>query len=140
MSKYGNNEFLMNGCSCDVGFNCCRECPADLKEGVASLIFATPRCSEIPELSALRNVFEKKYGKDFVSAATDLRPNCGVNRLVTTLSTSRSITFPRIILLGITTLPNGIILSTLSLNSCGCALSFSKRSRTNRDSVPYLNP
>ncbi|XP_023003886.1 IST1-like protein [Cucurbita maxima] len=59
-----------------------RECPADLKEGVASLIFATPRCSEIPELSALRNVFEKKYGKDFVSAATDLRPNCGVNRLL----------------------------------------------------------
>lgn len=70
--------------SCDDDFNCCRECPADLKEGVASLIFAAPRCSEIPELSALRNVFEKKYGKDFVSAATDLRPNCGVNRLVTT--------------------------------------------------------
>ncbi|XP_023544297.1 IST1-like protein [Cucurbita pepo subsp. pepo] len=59
-----------------------RECPADLKEGVASLIFAAPRCSEIPELSALTNVFEKKYGKDFVSAATDLRPNCGVNRLL----------------------------------------------------------
>ncbi|XP_038882989.1 IST1-like protein [Benincasa hispida] len=59
-----------------------RQCPADLKEGVASLIFAAPRCSEIPELSALRNVFEKKYGKDFVSAAIDLRPNCGVNRLL----------------------------------------------------------
>ncbi|KAL0543463.1 hypothetical protein IC582_018559 [Cucumis melo] len=59
-----------------------RQCPADLKEGVASLIFAAPRCSEIPELSALRNVFEKKYGKDFVSAAVDLRPNCGVNRLL----------------------------------------------------------
>ncbi|KAJ6678210.1 IST1 FAMILY MEMBER [Salix viminalis] len=27
-----------------------RECPADLKEGIASLIFASPRCSEIPEL------------------------------------------------------------------------------------------
>lgn len=57
-----------------------RECPADLKEGIASLIFAAPRCSEIPELVAIRDVFEKKYGKDFVSAATDLRPNCGVNR------------------------------------------------------------
>ncbi|KAK7360278.1 hypothetical protein VNO77_02261 [Canavalia gladiata] len=57
-----------------------RDCPADLKEGIASLIFAAPRCSEIPELVALRNVFEKKYGKDFVSAATDLRPSCGVNR------------------------------------------------------------
>lgn len=65
---------------------CCsdsnRECPADLKEGIASLIFATPRCSEIPELVALRNIFEKKYGRDFVAAATDLRPDCGVNRIV----------------------------------------------------------
>ncbi|XWS33925.1 hypothetical protein CRYUN_Cryun22dG0124800 [Craigia yunnanensis] len=59
-----------------------RECPADLKEGIASLIFAAPRCAEIPELVAIRNIFEKKYGKDFVSAATDLRPNCGVNRLL----------------------------------------------------------
>ncbi|XP_061359917.1 uncharacterized protein LOC133303961 [Gastrolobium bilobum] len=57
-----------------------RECPADLKEGICSLIFAAPRCSEIPELVALKNIFEKKYGKDFVSAATDLRPSCGVNR------------------------------------------------------------
>ncbi|XVF59870.1 hypothetical protein PTKIN_Ptkin07bG0310400 [Pterospermum kingtungense] len=59
-----------------------RECPADLKEGIASLIFAAPRCAEIPELVALKDIFEKKYGKDFVSAATDLRPNCGVNRLL----------------------------------------------------------
>ncbi|KAM1529025.1 uncharacterized protein LOC126606039 [Malus sylvestris] len=59
-----------------------RECPPDLKEGIASLIFASPRCSEIPELIALRNIFEKKYGKDFVSAAVDVRPSCGVNRML----------------------------------------------------------
>ncbi|XP_038702362.1 uncharacterized protein LOC119998944 isoform X2 [Tripterygium wilfordii] len=59
-----------------------RECPADLKEGIASLIFAAPRSSEIPELASIRKIFEKKYGKDFVSAATDLRPNCGVNRIL----------------------------------------------------------
>ncbi|XP_042484387.1 uncharacterized protein LOC122064686 [Macadamia integrifolia] len=59
-----------------------RECPADLKEGIASLIFAAPRCSDIPELLQIRNIFEKKYGKEFVSAATDLRPNCGVNRVL----------------------------------------------------------
>ncbi|KAK1325109.1 hypothetical protein QJS10_CPA01g00298 [Acorus calamus] len=56
-----------------------RECPADLKEGIASLIFAAPRCSDIPELTRLRDIFEKKYGKDFVSSATDLCPSCGVN-------------------------------------------------------------
>ncbi|KAJ4963274.1 hypothetical protein NE237_023213 [Protea cynaroides] len=59
-----------------------RECPADLKEGIASLIFAAPRCSDLPELLRLRNIFEKKYGKEFVSAATELRPNCGVNRML----------------------------------------------------------
>ncbi|KAK9071465.1 hypothetical protein SSX86_010034 [Deinandra increscens subsp. villosa] len=59
-----------------------RVCPADLKEGISSVIFAAPRCSEIPELVALRDIFEKKYGKDFVAAATDLRPDCGVNRML----------------------------------------------------------
>ncbi|XP_043713022.1 uncharacterized protein LOC122661629 [Telopea speciosissima] len=59
-----------------------RECPADLKEGITSLIFAAPRCSDIPELLQIRNIFEKKYGKEFVCAATDLRPNCGVNRML----------------------------------------------------------
>ncbi|KAL5754349.1 hypothetical protein ACOSP7_022569 [Xanthoceras sorbifolium] len=59
-----------------------RECPADLKEGIASVIFAAPRCSEIPELAAMRDIFKKKYGEDFVSAATDLRPNSGVNRML----------------------------------------------------------
>lgn len=37
-----------------------RECPADLKEGISSLIFAAPRCSEIPELQAIRDVFKKQ--------------------------------------------------------------------------------
>ncbi|KAH0894115.1 hypothetical protein HID58_056544, partial [Brassica napus] len=60
-----------------------KECPVDLKEGIASLIFAAPRCSEIPELGDLKDIFEKKYGRDFVSAATELRPTCGVNRMVT---------------------------------------------------------
>ncbi|XP_051117950.1 uncharacterized protein LOC127242447 [Andrographis paniculata] len=59
-----------------------QECPADLKEGISSLIFAGPRCSEIPELLSIRDVFQKKYGKDFVSTATDLRPNAGVNRML----------------------------------------------------------
>ncbi|CAK9149563.1 unnamed protein product [Ilex paraguariensis] len=59
-----------------------RNCPADLKEGISSLIFAAPRCSDIPELVSIRDVFEKKYGEDFVCAATDLRPNCGVNRML----------------------------------------------------------
>ncbi|KAK4762595.1 hypothetical protein SAY86_008363 [Trapa natans] len=56
-----------------------KECPIDLKEAVASVIFATPRCSDIPELVDVRKQFTAKYGKEFVSAAIELRPNCGVN-------------------------------------------------------------
>ncbi|KAJ0963985.1 hypothetical protein J5N97_029107 [Dioscorea zingiberensis] len=59
-----------------------RDCPADLREGISSLLYAAPRCSEIPELCRIRDIFEKKYGKDFVSAATDLRPNAGVNNML----------------------------------------------------------
>lgn len=46
------------------------------------MIFAAPRCSELPELGRMRDIFEKKYGKDFVSAAVDLRPDAAVNNLV----------------------------------------------------------
>ncbi|KAG6485024.1 IST1-like protein isoform X1 [Zingiber officinale] len=59
-----------------------RECPLDLKEGISSLIFASPRCSDIPELSRLLLIFEKKYGKEFVSTATELRPESEVNRML----------------------------------------------------------
>lgn len=48
------------------------------------MIFAAPRCSELPELGRIRDIFEKKYGKDFVSAAVDLRPDAAVNTLVST--------------------------------------------------------
>lgn len=45
-------------------------------------MFASPRCSDIPELVDVRKHFTAKYGKEFVSAAVELRPECGVNRNV----------------------------------------------------------
>ncbi|KAF8036392.1 hypothetical protein BT93_C2182 [Corymbia citriodora subsp. variegata] len=57
-----------------------KNCPIDLKEAVASVVFASPRCSDIPELMDIRKHFTAKYGKDFISAAVELRPDCGVNR------------------------------------------------------------
>ncbi|KAI5064424.1 hypothetical protein GOP47_0021094 [Adiantum capillus-veneris] len=59
-----------------------RQCPIDLREAVASLIFAAPRCSDVPELLQVRNLLSGKYGKEFVVAAAELRPDCGVNRLI----------------------------------------------------------
>lgn len=59
----------------------CRNCPMDLKEAISSVIFASPRCSDIPELVDVKKHFTAKYGKEFVSAAVELRSECGVNRL-----------------------------------------------------------
>lgn len=59
-----------------------REPPLDLREAIASLIFAAPRCSDLPELIHIRNLFVAKYGKEFVAAAAELRPDCGVNRQI----------------------------------------------------------
>lgn len=61
--------------------NIFRNCPIDLKEAVSSVIFATPRCSDIPELADVKKHITAKYGKEFVTAAVELRPDSGVNRL-----------------------------------------------------------
>jgi hypothetical protein len=59
-----------------------RICPLDLKEAISSLIFAAPRCADLPELQQVLALFSVKYGKEFVATATELRPDCGVNRRV----------------------------------------------------------
>ncbi|EFJ37292.1 hypothetical protein SELMODRAFT_66879, partial [Selaginella moellendorffii] len=59
-----------------------KQCPLDLKEAIASLIFAAPRCSDLPELLEVRGLFAVKYGKEFVASAGELRPDCGVNRRI----------------------------------------------------------
>ncbi|KAK6126793.1 hypothetical protein DH2020_039463 [Rehmannia glutinosa] len=56
-------------------------CPIDLKEAVASVIFASPRCGDVPELQDVKKHFTEKYGKDFTTAAIEVRPECGVSRM-----------------------------------------------------------
>ncbi|KAL4295444.1 hypothetical protein GQ457_12G015700 [Hibiscus cannabinus] len=67
-----------------------RECPLDLKEAISSICFATPRCADLPELIQVQMLFTSKYGKEFVSAATELRPDCGVNRQLIELLSVRA--------------------------------------------------
>ncbi|KNA07002.1 hypothetical protein SOVF_175900 isoform A [Spinacia oleracea] len=57
-----------------------KNCPLDLKEAIASLIFAAPRCGDITELQDVRKHFTAKYGKEFATAAAEVRPACGVSR------------------------------------------------------------
>ncbi|KAK7277347.1 hypothetical protein RIF29_18498 [Crotalaria pallida] len=67
-----------------------RECPLDLKEAISSVCFAAPRCADLPELLQVQFLFGAKYGKEFLSAATELRPECGVNRQLIELLSVRA--------------------------------------------------
>ncbi|KAL3504663.1 hypothetical protein ACH5RR_034504 [Cinchona calisaya] len=67
-----------------------RECPTDLKEAISSICFAAPRCADLPELLHVQMLFAGKYGKEFVSAATELMPECGVNRQLIELLSVRA--------------------------------------------------
>ena len=53
-----------------------------MKETITSVVFASPRCADIPELQDVRKHFTAKYGKEFISASVELRPECGVSRMV----------------------------------------------------------
>ncbi|KAE9621095.1 putative vacuolar protein sorting-associated protein Ist1 [Lupinus albus] len=67
-----------------------RECPLDLKEAISSVCFAAPRCADLPELLQVQFLFGAKYGNEFLSAATELRPDCGVNRQLIELLSVRA--------------------------------------------------
>ncbi|KAK8953140.1 hypothetical protein KSP40_PGU005752 [Platanthera guangdongensis] len=67
-----------------------RECPLDLKEAISTICFAAPRCSDLPELQQVQMSFAAKYGKEFITAATELMPDCGVNRQIIELLSVRT--------------------------------------------------
>lgn len=67
-----------------------RECPLDLKEAISSICFAAPRCSDLPELQQVQMLFAAKYGREFVVAASELMPDCGVNRQIIELLSVRA--------------------------------------------------
>ncbi|KAL6840823.1 hypothetical protein ACP4OV_029349 [Aristida adscensionis] len=66
-----------------------KECPIDLKEAISSICFAAPRCADLPELMQVQMMFATKYGKEFVAAAAELMPDCGVNRQIIELLSIR---------------------------------------------------
>ncbi|OIW20612.1 hypothetical protein TanjilG_16146 [Lupinus angustifolius] len=57
-----------------------KDCPNDINEAVSSLIFASARCGNIPELCAIRKLFGKRYGEKFVTTAIELFPGNLVNK------------------------------------------------------------
>ena len=80
---------------CMVDFVCCfaiflvnelfcfyRGCPEELEEAVSSLIYASTRCGEFPELQEIRAMFTSCFGREFTARAVDLRNNCRVDSKV----------------------------------------------------------
>ncbi|KAK4714341.1 hypothetical protein R3W88_020248 [Solanum pinnatisectum] len=64
-------EFIM------INLPCIRkhkECPDDINEAVSSLIFASARLGDLPELAAIRKFFSERYGQGFEKSALQLLP------------------------------------------------------------------
>ncbi|XP_012077963.1 IST1 homolog [Jatropha curcas] len=88
-----------------------RECHEELKEAISSLIFASSRCAEFPELQQLRWTFVTRFGKEFAARAVELRNNCGVSpKIIQKLSTRRPSLESRLKVLQYTASENGIVL------------------------------
>ncbi|KDP29391.1 hypothetical protein JCGZ_18312 [Jatropha curcas] len=88
-----------------------RVCPDELKEAVSSLLYASTRCGDFPELQEIRAVLASWYGKEFAARAIDLRNNCGVNtKMIQKLSTRHSELDNRMKVLKEIALENNIVL------------------------------
>lgn len=48
---------------------CVRVCPEELEDVVSSLIYASSRIGELPELLDVRSMFAVRFGHAFISAA-----------------------------------------------------------------------
>ncbi|XP_038884116.1 uncharacterized protein LOC120075040 [Benincasa hispida] len=87
------------------------ECPEELKEAVAGLLFAASRCGDFPELHEIKSVLTTRFGKEFTARAVELRNNCGVNHLLMQkLSTRQPTLESRMEVLKAIASENGIVL------------------------------
>ncbi|KAF7141433.1 hypothetical protein RHSIM_Rhsim06G0148100 [Rhododendron simsii] len=59
-----------------------KDCPNDVNEAVSTLIFASARCGNLPELPKIRKLFGERYGQRFALVALELLPGNLVNRQV----------------------------------------------------------
>ncbi|XP_076936448.1 vacuolar protein sorting-associated protein IST1-like isoform X2 [Bidens hawaiensis] len=56
-----------------------KDCPNDINEAISSLIFASARCGDLPELVRIHKLFSKRYGEHFEARALGLLPGNLVN-------------------------------------------------------------
>ncbi|RZC47506.1 hypothetical protein C5167_040451 [Papaver somniferum] len=68
-----------------------RDCPNDINEAASSLLYASARCGDLPELPKLRKLFGERYGNRFAVAAVELLPGNLVNRQLIQKLSAKSI-------------------------------------------------
>ncbi|CAL1406614.1 unnamed protein product [Linum trigynum] len=68
-----------------------KDLPNDINEAVSSLVFASARCGDLPELLVIRELAEDRYGPRFERTALDLLPGNLVNHQVRKKLTVRSV-------------------------------------------------
>ncbi|CAH1423608.1 unnamed protein product [Lactuca virosa] len=56
-----------------------KDCPNDIKEAISTLIFASARCGDVPELLQIRKLFRDRYGERFEATALEFGPGNLVN-------------------------------------------------------------
>ncbi|XP_004489117.2 uncharacterized protein [Cicer arietinum] len=66
-----------------------KECPFELKEATCSLIFASSRCGEFPELHKIQEILTSKFGREFADNAVKLYKNNRVNTKMIQMLSSR---------------------------------------------------
>lgn len=59
-----------------------KDCPNDINEAMSSLIFASARFGDLPELLEIRKLFQDRYGQRFAKVALELLPGNLVNRQI----------------------------------------------------------
>ncbi|KAL8130015.1 hypothetical protein V2J09_019170 [Rumex salicifolius] len=69
-------EFVLMNLSCIRRH---RNCPNEVTEAVSSLVFASARFGDLPELQVIRKLFGKRYGQKFAATAVELLPGNLVN-------------------------------------------------------------
>ncbi|KAL8105948.1 hypothetical protein AgCh_029677 [Apium graveolens] len=115
-------------------------CPEELEEAVSSLIYASTRCGEFPELQEMRAMFSSRFGKEFVARGTELRNNCKVNtKMVVKLSTRQPTLESRMKVLKAIASENGISLQLEEEYSLTTEKSFDAGSNLEDNSSFLLN-
>ena len=59
-----------------------RDLPIDVNEAISTLVYASARCSDVPELRLIRKLFGERYGQKLIVGAVHLHPGNHVNRQV----------------------------------------------------------